>query len=126
MMADGIWSKHVALIEVGRALQRKGLLGDFDGSKAFGDLWRPVADLDGDYINQRTIAGYQGVDDLTAALGAFEFRVVVAGSVQPVRIISRGQTLLRHDVTIKEIMEWNEKKDFSLSVGEKLRILRGQ
>ncbi|HEX8041633.1 MAG TPA: LysM peptidoglycan-binding domain-containing protein [Chryseosolibacter sp.] len=32
----------------------------------------------------------------------------------------------QYNVTIKEIMEWNEKKDFSLSVGEKLKILRGQ
>lgn len=30
----------------------------------------------------------------------------------------------QYNVTIKEIMEWNEKKDFSLAVGEKLRILR--
>lgn len=29
----------------------------------------------------------------------------------------------QYNVTIKEIMEWNEKKDFSLSVGEKLRIV---
>lgn len=29
----------------------------------------------------------------------------------------------QYNVTIKEIMEWNEKKDFSLSVGEKLKIL---
>ncbi|MEX2230568.1 MAG: LysM peptidoglycan-binding domain-containing protein [Cyclobacteriaceae bacterium] len=32
----------------------------------------------------------------------------------------------QYNVTIKEIMEWNEKKDFSLSVGEKLKILRSQ
>jgi len=32
----------------------------------------------------------------------------------------------QYNVTIKEIMEWNEKKDFSLSVGEKLRIIRSQ
>jgi membrane-bound lytic murein transglycosylase D len=32
----------------------------------------------------------------------------------------------QYSVTIKEIMEWNGKKDFSLSVGEKLKILRGQ
>jgi membrane-bound lytic murein transglycosylase D len=31
-----------------------------------------------------------------------------------------------YNVTIKEIMEWNEKKDFSLSVGEKLKIIRSQ
>jgi membrane-bound lytic murein transglycosylase D len=28
----------------------------------------------------------------------------------------------QYGVTIKEIMDWNEKKDFSLSVGEKLKI----
>jgi membrane-bound lytic murein transglycosylase D len=32
----------------------------------------------------------------------------------------------QYNVTIKEIMEWNEKKDFSLIVGEKLKILRTQ
>ena len=32
----------------------------------------------------------------------------------------------QYNVTIKEIMEWNEKKDFSLSVGEKLKILRSE
>jgi membrane-bound lytic murein transglycosylase D len=32
----------------------------------------------------------------------------------------------QYNVTIKEIMEWNEKKDFSLTVGEKLKILRTQ
>ena len=32
----------------------------------------------------------------------------------------------QYNVTIKQIMEWNEKKDFSLSIGEKLKIMRGQ
>lgn len=32
----------------------------------------------------------------------------------------------QYNVTIKQIMEWNEKKDFSLAVGEKLKIMRGQ
>lgn len=32
----------------------------------------------------------------------------------------------QYNVTIQQIMEWNEKKDFSLSVGEKLKILPGQ
>jgi membrane-bound lytic murein transglycosylase D len=32
----------------------------------------------------------------------------------------------QYNVTIKQIMEWNEKKDFSLSAGEKLKILSGQ
>jgi membrane-bound lytic murein transglycosylase D len=32
----------------------------------------------------------------------------------------------QYNVTIKEIMEWNAKKDFALSVGEKLRIFSSQ
>ncbi len=31
-----------------------------------------------------------------------------------------------YGVTIKELMEWNQKKDFSLTVGEKLRIVKKQ
>jgi membrane-bound lytic murein transglycosylase D len=30
----------------------------------------------------------------------------------------------KYGVTIKELMEWNEKKDFSVTVGEKLRVIR--
>ncbi len=30
----------------------------------------------------------------------------------------------QYEVTIKEIMDWNNKKDFSLTVGEKLRIIQ--
>jgi len=29
-----------------------------------------------------------------------------------------------YEVTIKELMEWNNKKDFNLTVGEKLRVIR--
>lgn len=32
----------------------------------------------------------------------------------------------QYNVTIKQIMEWNEKKDFSLAVGEKLKIMSAQ
>lgn len=31
-----------------------------------------------------------------------------------------------YGVTIKELMEWNQKKDFSLTVGEKLRIIKSE
>ena len=31
-----------------------------------------------------------------------------------------------YGVTIKELMDWNKKKDFSLSVGEKLTIVKKQ
>jgi membrane-bound lytic murein transglycosylase D len=30
----------------------------------------------------------------------------------------------KYGVTIKELMEWNNKKDFTLSVGEKLKVHR--
>lgn len=32
----------------------------------------------------------------------------------------------KYNVTIKDIMDWNEKKDFTLSVGEKLKIMRSR
>jgi membrane-bound lytic murein transglycosylase D len=30
----------------------------------------------------------------------------------------------KYGVTIKELMEWNNKKDFALTVGEKLKVLK--
>jgi membrane-bound lytic murein transglycosylase D len=51
-----------------------------------------------------------------------------AVSLQPelVHEVQSSDTLYsiarKYGVTIKDIMEWNEKKDFSLSVGEKLKV----
>jgi Family of unknown function (DUF6402) len=104
LMKDSIWINEPAQIEIGRVLQRNGFLGSSPAK--FGDLWRPVADLDDDYINQRPVTGYEGIDDLAAALGAFDFRVVVGGSVDPVNIIDgrTGNVIgRRHDVTIEDV-----------------------
>jgi membrane-bound lytic murein transglycosylase D len=30
----------------------------------------------------------------------------------------------KYGVTIKELMDWNNKRDFNITVGEKLRILK--
>ena len=35
---------------------------------------------------------------------------------------SRTAVARQYGVTIKELMDWNDKKDFTLSVGEKLRV----
>ena len=76
LLKDAIWLNEPAQIEICRMLQRKGLLGTAE--LTFGDLTRPVAELDDDYINKRAVTGNQ-LDDLTAALGGLNFRVVVAG-----------------------------------------------
>jgi membrane-bound lytic murein transglycosylase D len=54
----------------------------------------------------------------------------VQASSQVLHEVKTSDTLYsiarQYNVTIKQIMEWNEKKDFSLSVGEKLKIFRSQ
>ncbi len=46
-----------------------------------------------------------------------------AGSVYEVKLTDTLYSVARqYGVTIKELMEWNNKKDFSLSVGEKLKV----
>jgi membrane-bound lytic murein transglycosylase D len=53
---------------------------------------------------------------------------VVKEPVELVHEVKASDTLYsvarKYGVTIKELMEWNEKKDFSVSVGEKLKIIR--
>lgn len=64
--------------------------------------------------------------------------VAAPAAQKDVRTVSQGEVLhqvrtsdtlysiaRQYNVTIKQIMEWNEKKDFSLAVGEKLKIKAG-
>lgn len=67
-------------------------------SKTFGRLLMPVEILDADYVNQRVVSfGITDLDDMSAALGNFVFRVVIAGEVAPIAKSTR------HRVTITEI-----------------------
>ena len=52
--------------------------------------------------------------------------VIVAVSGEKFHEVKSSDTLYsvarQYNVTIKDLMEWNDKKDFALSVGEKLRV----
>ncbi|RDC64863.1 LysM peptidoglycan-binding domain-containing protein [Adhaeribacter pallidiroseus] len=53
-------------------------------------------------------------------------RALVANAVTTQHVVSSGESMYqisrKYGVTIKEIMEWNKKADFSVSPGEKLTI----
>jgi hypothetical protein len=76
-----IWSNPPARAEVAKMLRRKNLLGS--APQPFGRLGDPVPLQDPDYINERPVGDYTKFDDMTAALGYFNLRVVVAGTVGP-------------------------------------------
>jgi hypothetical protein len=109
LMDDRIWANAAAQKVIAAMLRRQGKLGST--RQAFGDLSRSVELLDADYINYRAIGGSysgssysyyyyyysSGLDDMTAALGAFTFRVAVAGTVAP----ASGRA--GHEVTITQI-----------------------
>jgi hypothetical protein len=96
LLRDRIWSNLPAQREIASLLRRQGLLTT--SRQTFGGFQRPLPALDADYINFRQVTfSTSDLDDLTAALGNFVFRVVVAGSVQP-RSGSRG-----HDVEINQV-----------------------
>ena len=81
LIRDRIWSNSAGQGAVGNMLRRKGLLTQRE--QVFGRLFDPVPQQDRDYVNQRPAGGYSSFDDLTGTLGAFNFRVVVAGTVKP-------------------------------------------
>jgi hypothetical protein len=78
LVRDHIWANPAARAEVGRLLGRLGRLG---GPRAwFGDINRSPTILDGEYINYRTVSfGLSNLDDLSASLGNFTYRVAIAG-----------------------------------------------
>jgi Family of unknown function (DUF6402) len=99
---DRIWENAAAQKEIAKMLRRNGFMKDRrEVCEAFGDFTQPVSVLDKDYINQRPIAAYETdffmpvVDDMAAALGRFNFRVVVAGTVMPAKA--------GYEVTVEEI-----------------------
>ncbi len=96
LMREQIWANPPAQREIAAMLRRRGLLSS--GGQSFGNLTRPIQDMDADYINYRTVDfSLSDLDDMTAALGNFTFRVIVAGSVEPLR----GRS--GHRVTIQQV-----------------------
>ncbi len=67
---------------------------------------------------------------LSGAEPAAEVPTARAASKEVLHEVRSSDTLYsiarQYGVTIKELMDWNEKKDFSLAVGEKLRIQQRQ
>lgn len=61
-------------------------------------------------------------------LDAVENEETVAGPNEIIHEVKASDTLYsvarKYGVTINEVMEWNGKKDFSISLGERLRILQ--
>jgi hypothetical protein len=96
LVRERIWSNPAARPVVTAMLRRKGLLGV--SPRSFGRLTDPVPSQDPDYVNQRPAGGYTHFDDMAAALGNFNLRVVVAGTVAPV-----GPGLFGHQVQITEV-----------------------
>jgi Family of unknown function (DUF6402) len=96
LMRDRIWVNTPARQEVAKLLQRKGLLGTTQ--RAFGQLADPLPKQDADYINERPVGPEHTFDDMTAALGNFNFRVLVAGKVAPASTVP-GHGRFRVEIT---------------------------
>jgi hypothetical protein len=96
LMRDRIWANAAAQREVAAMLRRRGFL--IPASQSFGNLTQPVQVLDADYVNYRVVNfGLSDLDDMSAALGNFAFRVVVSGS------ITAASRTSEYQVTIKEV-----------------------
>lgn len=116
MITDRVWANAAAQRLLGDRLRRQGLLGTT--VQPFGNLGRPVELLDAEHVNYRAVGGGgyygysesyygsyygyyyyydSGLDDMTAALGRFVFRVAVAGTVGP----ASGRS--GHEVVINDI-----------------------
>ena len=108
---ERIWANAPARALIQKRLTAQGLIGKFQHS--FDQTVKPAESLESEYINTRPYGGgysgysgsgysgsgssgtsgdssnlssatiYGGLNDLIAAIGAFTFRVVVAGSVTP-------------------------------------------
>ena len=107
LMKERIWVNAAAQGEITKMLRRKGLL--MPVSRSFGNLAQPVPLQDDDYINYRVVSfGLSDLDDMSAALGNFAFRVVVAGYVTAASGVSGYQvTMTEVGVYIQDSFDFN-------------------
>lgn len=109
LIRNKIWCNSAAQKEIAFMLRRKGLLNSTPSRKTFGRILMPAQILDADYVNQRVVSfGVSDLDDMSAALGNFVFRVVVAGEVTPIAKSSRHRvTILEIGVCIRDTYDFN-------------------
>ncbi|EYF08686.1 DUF6402 family protein [Chondromyces apiculatus] len=109
LVRDCIWANPAAQAEVRRLLGRLGRLG---GPRAwFGDINRSPMILDGEYINHRTVGfGLSNLDDLSAALGNFAYRVAIAGEAEG--LSTGGTRVYVHQVGIyvRDSFDFNDSQ----------------
>lgn len=107
LMRERIWANAAAQREITAMLRRKGFL--MPASRSFGDLTQSVERQDADYINYRVVNfGLSDLDDMSAALGNFAFRVLVSGSVTAASRMSEYQvTITEVGVYIRDSFDFN-------------------
>lgn len=107
LMRERIWANAAAQREITAMLRRKGFL--MPASRSFGNLTQPVQVQDADYINYRVVDfGLFDLDDMSAALGNFAFRVLVSGSVTAASRVSGYQiTITEVGVYIRDSYDFN-------------------
>lgn len=109
IMRGRIWVNPAAQRTIAATLRRNGFLTiGGNGTRSFGNLTRPVETLDADYINFRAVATpHLALDDMTAALGDFVFRVVVAGTVAARRPSGYLVTITEVGVYVRDSYDFN-------------------
>lgn len=112
LMRDRIWVNPAAQRTIAATLRRNGLLTiGGSGTRSFGNLTRPVETLDADYINFRAVTSAQlSLDDMTAALGSFVFRVIVAGTVAARRPSGHQVTITDVGVYVRDSYDFNDQQ----------------
>jgi hypothetical protein len=95
MVSRRIWCSEESKRHIGRWLQGQRLLGSRQ-RVTFGNLSRPVPQLDRDAICQESVGGLlDPLDDMYAALGRFTIRAVVGGAVVPLQLPAQVQVPVR-------------------------------
>jgi RHS repeat-associated protein len=118
IFSGAIYRNDAAKREIMRLLIRTGArAGDY-----FGNLNRPVLDVDNNYVNSRVVGSPSDpLDGLLAALGRFQFRIAVEGSVCAIRPTSALVQLHRVGVYVRDSFDfqgeqhlgyWNDRTNY--------------
>jgi hypothetical protein len=102
MLKNRIWTNPASQTRLAEIFKQKTLTGS-----TFGDLSRPVTEIDERWVNSRPVSSGATVDALTAALGGFTLQVAVAGKAlrQPTGAVEL--TIEEIGIYVKDSFDFN-------------------
>jgi hypothetical protein len=109
MVQDRIWTNDAAKQRLAEVFKTRPPAGF-----TFGDLSRPVTEIDAAWVNSRPVSSGSTLDGLTAALGGFHLQIAIAGKASPDAAGAVTLTIDEVGIYVKDSFDFNGDQNLGI------------